>query len=209
MMLKLKAWVWVSACLILQPAFAQQDAVNFFETSVRPVLKNNCQACHNEKTRSSGLSLASRDSVLAGGNRGAVLKAGNPADSLLVQAVEQSGELKMPPSGKLQPEQIAAIWRWIEMGAPWPTESAVAKQPKGTDLWSLKPVLRTDPPQVKDQRWVRNPIDQFILALLEKERLKPSPEADKATLHRRVSLDLVGLLPSPQEIREFVSDSRP
>jgi hypothetical protein len=209
MMWKSKAFAWALACLILQAAFAQQDGVNFFETSVRPVLKNNCQACHNEKTRSSGLSLASRDSILAGGNRGAAIKAGNPADSLLVQAVEQSGDLKMPPSGKLQPEQIAAIRRWIEMGAPWPTESAAVKQPKGADLWSLKPVVRPDPPPVKNQEWVRNPIDQFILARLEKERLKPSPEADKATLLRRVSLDLVGLLPSPQEIREFVSDSRP
>src|ERR1700730_8933614 len=150
MMLQSRALAWASACLFAQLAFAQQNAVNFFETDVRPVLKNNCQTCHNEKTRSSGLSLASRDSVLAGGNRGAALKPGSPADSLLVQAVEQSGDLKMPPSGKLQPQQIAAIRRWIEMGAPWPSESAVAKQSKGADLWSLKPVVRTDPPQVKD-----------------------------------------------------------
>src|ERR1700736_6492199 len=107
MIWKTKTWAWASACLLLQPAFAQQDGVNFFETTVRPVLKNNCQACHNEKTRSSGLSLASRDSVLTGGNRGTALKAGSPAESLLVQAVEQSGDLKMPPTGKLQPEQVA------------------------------------------------------------------------------------------------------
>src|SRR5579864_5626508 len=138
MMLKSKALAWASACLVVQPAIAQQNAVNFFESDVRPVRKNNCQACHNEKTRRSGLSLASRDSVLSGGNRGPALKAGSPGESLLVQAVEQSGDLKMPPTGKLQPEQIAAIRRWIEMGAPWPTESA-AKQPKGADLWSLKP----------------------------------------------------------------------
>src|SRR5579864_8564529 len=167
MMLKSKALAWASACLVVQPAIAQQNAVNFFESDVRPVLKNNCQACHNEKTRSSGLSLASRDSVLAGGNRGAALKAGSPAESLLVQAVEQSGDLKMPPSGKLQPEQIAAIRRWIEMGAPWPTENAAAMQPTGAGLWSLKPVVRTEPPPVQDRAWVRNPIDQFILARLE------------------------------------------
>jgi hypothetical protein len=180
MMLKSKSLAWASACLIVQPAFAQQNAINFFETDVRPVLKNNCQACHNEKTRSSGLSLATRDSVLAGGNRGAALKVGSPAESLLVQAVEQSGDLKMPPSGKLQPEQIATIRRWIEMGAPWPADSATAKQPKGADLWSLRPVVRTDPPAVQDRAWVRSPIDQFILARLEKDHLKPSPEADNA-----------------------------
>src|SRR5580700_6046125 len=177
MMLKSKAFAWASACLIIQPALAQQNALNFFESDVRPVLKNNCQACHNEKTRTSGLSLASRDSVLTGGNRGAALKAGSPAESLLVQAVEQSGDLKMPPTGKLQPEQVAVIRRWIEMGAPWPSDSAAAKPAKGADLWSLRPVVRTDPPTVQNQAWVRNPIDQFIMARLEKERLKPSPEA--------------------------------
>jgi len=208
-MLKSKSLAWASACLLIQPALPQQNAINFFETDVRPVLNSNCQACHNEKTRSSGLSLATRDSVLAGGNRGAALKPGSPAESLLVQAVEQSGDLKMPPNGKLQPDQIAAIRRWIEMGASWPTENAAAKQPKGADLWSLKPVVRTDPPPVQNRSWPRNPIDQFILARLEKEHLKPSPEADKATLLRRVSLDLTGLLPSPQEIRDFVADSRP
>jgi hypothetical protein len=209
MMLKSKALAWASACLIVQPILAQQNSANFFESDVRPILKNNCQACHNEKTRSSGLSLSSRESVLTGGNRGAAARAGSPADSLLVQAIEQSGDLKMPPSGKLQPEQIAAIRRWIEMGVPWPAESAAGNKPKGADLWSLKPVVRTDPSPVKDPAWVRNPIDQFILARLEKEHLKPSAEASKATLLRRVSLDLTGLLPSPQEVADFVSDSRP
>src|SRR5215472_9186827 len=134
---KSKTLACASAYLLLQPAFAQSSDANFFESSVRPILKNNCQGCHNEKTRSSGLSLATRESVLTGGNRGAAIKAGSPADSLLVQAVEQSGDLKMPPAGKLQPDQIAVIRRWIEMGAPWPADTAAAKQPKGADLWSL------------------------------------------------------------------------
>src|SRR5712691_2171851 len=132
MMLSSKAFAWVSACLVAPPLFAQPAAISFFESEVRPILKNNCQACHNEKTRSSGLSLASRDSALAGGNRGPAVKAGAPADSLMMQAVEQSGDLKMPPTGKLQPEQIAKIRSWIEMGAEWPSEAAGAK-PKGAD----------------------------------------------------------------------------
>src|SRR5258708_24434311 len=123
MMLKSKALAWASACLIIQPAFAQQNGVVFFETAIRPILKNNCQACHNQKTQSSGLSLISRDSILAGGNRGAAIKTGSPAESLLVKAVEQSGDLKMPPGGKLPSDQIAAIRRWIEMGAPWPADT--------------------------------------------------------------------------------------
>src|ERR1700736_4927297 len=100
MMLKSKALAWASACVIIQPAFAQQDGVTLFESGVRPILKATCKACHNEKTRSSGLSLSSRDSALTGGNRGAAVKAGSPAESLLLQAIEQSGDLKMPPSGK-------------------------------------------------------------------------------------------------------------
>jgi Protein of unknown function (DUF1553)./Protein of unknown function (DUF1549)./Planctomycete cytochrome C. len=208
-MLKSKALAWASACLLIQPAFAQKSDLDFFETSIRPILKNNCQACHNQKTQSSGLSLSTRDSILAGGNRGPAIKSGSPADSLLLQAVEQSGDLKMPPTGKLPPDQIAAIRRWIEMGAPWPADTPTAAKPKGADHWAFQPVAHPDPPQVANRDWVRNPIDQFILARLEKERLSPSPEADKATLLRRVSLDLTGLLPTPTEVRDFLADSRP
>ncbi len=195
------------ALIFSAAALAQDNGVAFFEANIRPVLKT-CQGCHNERNRASGLGLDSREALLAGGNRGAVLKPGSAADSALVQALEQSGALKMPPGGKLKPEQIDAMRKWIDMGAPWPAEKKVAKR-AGADHWAFQPVKRPAVPATGNPAWVRNPIDAFILARLEKDRLAPSPEADKATLLRRVSLDITGLLPTPAELREFVADTTP
>jgi hypothetical protein len=188
-------------------ALAQDSGTAFFESSVRPILKT-CQGCHNDRNRASGLALDSRESVLAGGNRGAAVKPGSPADSILIQAVEQGDSLKMPPGGKLRPEQIDALRKWVEAGAAWPAEARAAKR-AGADHWAFQPVRRPSPPRVANAAWTRNPIDQFVLARLEKERLQPSPEADKATLLRRVTLDLTGLLPSPAELRDFLADPSP
>src|SRR5437870_4408045 len=147
--------------------------------------------------------------MLAGGNSGAAIKPGNPEESLLVRAIEQSGDLKMPPGRKLTPDEIASVRRWIELGAVWPKDDVTATKPKGSDWWAFQPVKRVDPPPVGNAAWARNPIDQFILARFEKEHLKPSPTASRETLLRRVSLDVTGLVPSPQEIREFLADTRP
>jgi hypothetical protein len=185
---------------------AQQPSPNE-PTGIQQILKVNCQPCHNEANKSSGLALTSRDAVLAGGNRGAAVKPGSPAESLLVRAVEQSGELKMPPGRKLQPNEIASIRNWIEQGVAWPKDASSSSRPKGADWWAFQPVKRVAPPATEDAAWVRNPIDAFILARLEKEHLKPSSAAPKEALLRRVSLDLTGLVPSPREIRDFLADT--
>ena len=111
-MLKSNLVAWISASLFA-PLCAQQtqEAVTFFENEIRPILRSNCQQCHNAQNRTSGLSLASRESLLAGGNRGSAVKPGHSAESLLVRAVEQAGDLKMPPGGKLPPAQVATIRR--------------------------------------------------------------------------------------------------
>ncbi len=170
------------------------------------LLKANCQPCHNDSSKASGLSLASHDAIAQGGNRGSAL-------NTIQQAIEQTGALKMPPGRKLPEEQIATIRAWLANGAVFPEavapKDAALKRRKGADWWAFQPVKRVDPPAVKQAAWARNPIDRFILARLEKENLTPSPEASRETLIRRVSLDLVGLLPSPKEIREFVADARP
>ena len=137
-------------------------------TAIQQILKVNCQPCHNEANKSSGLALTSRDAILAGGNRGASVKSGSPAESLLVRAIEQSGELKMPPGRKLQPNDIASIRSWIEQGMAWPKDAATSSKPKGADWWAFQPVKRVAPPATQDATWVRNPIDAFILARLEK-----------------------------------------
>ena len=194
----------VTASVLLAQQLTPSD-----QTEIQQILKTNCQPCHNDTTRSSGLALTTRDAILAGGNRGTAVTPGNPAESLLVRAIEQSGELKMPPGRKLRPNEIASLRRWIESGVAWPTGEVTASRPKGSDWWAFQPLQRVSPPPIEDATWVRSPIDQFILARLEKESLHPSPEASKETLLRRVSLDLIGLVPSPREIRDFLADTSP
>jgi hypothetical protein len=191
--------------LILVSTASAQDSV------IQGLFKANCAACHNDSAKASGLTLTTREAILAGGNRGPALKPGSPADSLLFRAVEQSGDLKMPPGRKLSSDQIDTIRKWIADGAPWTNSSAPtsASRPKGADWWAFQPVRHPDPPPVSRADWVRNPIDRFILARLEKEKLAPSSEASRATLLRRVSLDLTGLPPTPQEIQDFLADTRP
>jgi hypothetical protein len=199
--------VCVAALVLVLSTRAQENAV-------QTLLKANCVPCHNDSTKSGGLAMTSRETILGGGNRGVAVKPGNPSESLLLRAVEQSGDLKMPPGRKLSSEQIEVIRKWIADGALWGTApgkdaAATTSKPKGADWWAFQPVKLPAPPAVLRTDWVRNPIDQFILARLEKDKLTPSPEASRATLLRRVTLDLTGLPPSPQEIRDFLADSRP
>jgi hypothetical protein len=170
------------------------------------ILKANCQTCHSEANRSGDLAFDSRDDVLKGGKRGPAIKPGAPSDSLLIQAVEQSGALKMPLGrAKLKDEEIAILRQWIEQDAAWPVQ-ADAQKPRGWDHWSFQVPKRPAIPTVQNAAWVRNSIDNFILTKLEKEGVQPSPAADRATLLRRVSLDLVGLPPTAQEIQAFLAD---
>jgi len=182
-----------------------------FDELVLPVLQKNCATCHNDQTRTSGLSLLSRESMLAGGNRGPAIVPGRASESLLIRALRHDGELKMPPTGKLPVETVSALAEWVNRGAPWTARSQPASSGilKGSKHWAFQAVKRSPVPAVREARWVRNPIDGFILARLEKENLAPSPEADRSTLIRRLSLDLIGLTPSVEEVQQFVSDSRP
>ncbi len=200
-------WLLLAAAL---PLGAQQDGIAFFESQVRPVLESNCLVCHNDKLRSSGLSVLSREALLQGGNRGPAVVPGNSSASVLVKAVEYDGDLKMPPTGQLPAESITILTKWVEQGAPWgEAEVTQAGESAGPRHWSFRPIQRPDPPRVGRPEWVRTPIDSFILARLEKEGLAPSAEAGRATLIRRLSLDLLGLTPSPAEVAEFVADTRP
>src|SRR5205807_8665340 len=106
----------VSVLVVTSALTAQQPTLSE-PSEIQQILKTNCQPCHNDTTRSSGLALTTRDAILTGGNRGAAVQPGNPAESLLVRAIEQSGELKVPPGRKLPPNQIASLRRWIELGA--------------------------------------------------------------------------------------------
>ena len=199
-MLKLLALLVSSSALWAQPSF--------FETKVQPVLRANCIACHSEKNINSGLSLETRESILRGGNRGEIVKPGSPETSLLIEAVKHSGSLKMPPGRKMKDEQIAILEEWVKQGVPMPAVLQKSKRP-GSDHWAFQYPKRAPLPAVQDKAWTRNAIDYFVLAKIEKANLKPSPEADRAVLLRRVSLDLTGLPPTPEELADFLADRSP
>ncbi len=173
------------------------------------VLKTACAPCHNDNLKSSGLSVVTREALLTGGNRGPALKPGDASASLLIRAVEQSGDLKMPPGKKLTNEQIETIRKWILEGAKWGGDIITSRKPDPRSWWAFQPIQHPAPPDVATKNWARTPVDRFILARLEKEKLAPSPEAARETLLRRVSLDLTGLPPSPAEIRAFLADQGP
>jgi hypothetical protein len=183
--------------------FAQAD---FFDKEIRPILRSNCQGCHSVNGLNSGLAVDSKEAILKGGNRGPAAKPGDAA-SLILQAVRQEGALKMPPTKKLEPEQIAKLEKWVADGMPAPADFVAAKR-RISKHWAFQPVKRPAAPAVRNGAWVRNPIDNFILAKLEEKNLRPNEQADKGTLARRVALDITGLPPSEAELKEFLSDSR-
>lgn len=191
------------------PAARQID----FQKDVQPIFAARCYSCHGPRQQTSGLRFDIGEAALKGGNSGPVIKAGDSAASPLVRRIAGvAGLMPMPPSGpRLTPEQIGNLRAWIDQGARWPEAAAkvAAADVRGSSHWAFQPIRNPAPPLVQNRAWVRNPIDAFILERLERERIPPSPEADKPTLLRRVSLDLTGLPPSPQEVDDFVHDNRP
>lgn len=182
----------------------QPGGLEFYETKVRPILRAQCAACHSDKNPTSGLSLDSRDAILQGGNRGPAANLSSPGDSLLLEAVRKTGPLKMPPAGQLSNEQVAVLETWIASGLPAPAVAA-ASRPKPSH-WAFQPPRKAPLPDVAG---VSHPVDRFILHRLNQAGLRPSPEADKRTLLRRVHLDLIGMPPAPEEIEAFVADRSP
>src|SRR6516225_1685988 len=193
---------------------------DFFETKIRPVLANNCYACHTDSALG-GLRLDSREAMLKGGGRGASLVPGDPEKSILIQAIRQTDEkLKMPMGAKLKASEIEDFSAWVKAGAVWPKAAAPVVATTKTDgkyvipaerknFWSLVALKDPSPPVVKDAKWARTTIDKFVLARLEKEGLKPVRAASKHDLLRRATLDLTGLPPTPEEIAAFDKDTSP
>ncbi len=188
-----------------QPTVAQQKVD--FARDIQPIFAASCAGCHGEKKQSGGLRLDSKAIALA-----KVIKPGNAAASELYRRIAGLGDqARMPMGGKpLSTEQIALIKTWIEQGAQWPDESQPSNSKSQIQThWAFVAPVRPAIPNVKNSAWVKNPIDAFVLARLEKENLQPSPEADRVTLIRRLSLDLIGLPPTPEEVDAFVSDKSP
>jgi cytochrome c553 len=190
------------------PATPQQ--LRFFETSVRPVLVEHCHGCHGAKKQWAGLRLDSREALLKGGDSGAAVAPGDPAASLLIQAVTNPDpDLRMPREGQLSERQIADLTRWVEMGAPYPNETAASGQKRNPNHWSFQPLAQPVLPATRDAEWPRNGVDRFILARLEEAGIAPAQPADRRTLIRRLTFDLTGLPPTPAEIEAFLADQAP
>ena len=169
------------------------------------ILQTNCSQCHTKALAMSGLDLSTREAALKGGSRGAAILPGKALESKLIEAVERKGKLAMPPTKALTEAEVGVLRGWIDQGANWPQSLAAATPQK--QWWSFQKVAR--PPVPAGDRWVRNPIDAFVLAKLKTESLAPSPRADAATLVRRAYLDLLGLPPTLEQVREFANDTSP
>jgi mono/diheme cytochrome c family protein len=207
------AWAVAAVCGVVVAVVASragaEDAVDFTR-QVRPILATHCFQCHGDEKQESGLRLDQAASLAAGGNTGAALVAGKAAESLLVQAISGAADVsKMPPEGPpLSAAEIELVRRWVDQGAKLPDEPRATAGRRASDHWSFQPLALPAPPETSPERraWLRNPIDAFIDAPLAANKLTPSVEAPRATLIRRLTLDLTGLLPSVAEVDRFVSD---
>ncbi len=191
------------------------EQVEFFEKRVRPVLVERCYECHQaEKKTKGGLALDHREGLLKGGDTGPALVAGEPDKSLLIEAVRYANhDLQMPPKKRLSDGEVKVLEDWVRMGAPDPRESGTpARAARTIDIaagrrfWSFAPLLRVEPPEGD---CAASPIDGFLRAKLTEKALKPAPPADRRTLIRRATFDVIGLPPTPAEVDAFVADTEP
>lgn len=198
----------VTSCLISATALAP----NFFSERVAPVFEHRCLQCHNDVERKGGLSLQSGASLIKGGESGAAIKPGDAAASLLLDMVV-GAKPEMPKNSKpLSAEETESLRQWINGGAEWPAGITLRdRKLPDSDWWSLKAIHKPPLPTLTAEqlRWVRTPVDAFVLAKLQEHQLSPSPEADRRTLIRRLSFDLIGLPPKPEDVDAFVSDRDP
>ncbi|MCI0456659.1 MAG: PSD1 and planctomycete cytochrome C domain-containing protein [Gemmataceae bacterium] len=216
-----KLWTTLAlGSLVLLPAVgprAQEkpaaDRQAFFAQKVAPLLQARCLECHNPTKSRGGLDLSTRALAVAGGDKGPAIVPGDAGKSLLLRMID-GPEPKMPRQRQpLSRAEVAALRKWLDDGAAWPEKvvlAAAGPGGKGDGVWwSLRPLNRPAVPAVKDPAWVRNPIDSFVLAMLEAKKLRPSPPADRATFIRRATIDLHGLPPTPEEVAAFVNDPSP
>jgi hypothetical protein len=199
------------ALLALAPQEAPGPAAPDFVRDVRPILEARCVACHGEKKSKGRLRLDSRALALRGGASGKAIVPGKSGESRLVEAlVDSDPDSRMPKDAPpLPPAEIAVLRAWVDAGAPWPDAAAGAAGSKAERHWAYERPVRRDPPAPRNPSWVRNPIDAFVAAELDARKLSPRPEAPRAVLLRRLTLDLIGLPPTRAELRAFLDDASP
>ncbi len=189
--------------LVLLFAAVAPEQLEFFEKEIRPLLAEYCYNCHSAKAKIVFGELRLDDQVSAS----KAIVQGKPAESKLIKAVKGELPMKMPPTGSLRAEQVAALEKWVGMGAPWSENATAAVSSGGFDLqgrkkehWAWQPVKRVEPPVVRDTSWPIQPLDRFVLAQLEARGLKPAAPATRAALVRRLYFDVTGLPPTAEQI---------
>ena len=195
------------------------ELLDFFEKEIRPVLARHCYQCHSSQapTVFGEFRLDNRDGILEGGRSGPAVVPGDPAASRLIQAVRhESGQVKMPPTGRLDDREIESLVKWVRLGVYWPENpetalgvTAADARNALTDHWAWQPLAQASAPEVEDKDWGRGEIDRFVLAMLEARGVSPVAAADRYSLYRRLALDITGLPPAPSEIRDFAADTAP
>ena len=209
--------LFVGTHLVSAEALSKNEELDFFESRIRPILIDRCYSCHSvhaEKLKG-GLHLDSSEGILRGGEHGPILVPKAPEKSRLIEALHwYDDETRMPPKKKLESAQIDDFVKWVALGAPLPRSKAIQSattnaNAKGVNHWAFQAPKMNPPPVVKRPAWVNTPVDAFILHRLEAKGLTPSPVAEKRTLIRRAFYDLTGLPPRPEEVDDFVRDTRP
>ncbi|MFM1920636.1 MAG: hypothetical protein RLZZ303_2270, partial [Candidatus Hydrogenedentota bacterium] len=197
-----------------------ESSLEFFEREVRPVLAEHCYSCHGPEKQKAGLRVDHLSFLLTGGESGPSIIPGDATASRIAEAMAYTNvDLQMPPKGKLSDEQIKAVQTWIEQGAHWPDEPVPTEgveaaetfdvEKRRDEHWAWQPIQSPVPPAVSNTAWPRHDIDRFVLARLEAAGYEPAPEADPATLIRRLSFALTGLPPTPEAVSRFLADERP
>ncbi|MEO2035071.1 MAG: DUF1549 domain-containing protein [Planctomycetaceae bacterium] len=209
----------LAANQLTESTVAEKEA--FFEAKIQPILVARCTECHGSRKQESELRVDSRASLLKGGDSGPALREDEPLESLLLEVVSYGGDIQMPPQQKLPEDEIALLTAWLRDGAVIPaTEGPAtpalgfAATPEGLNQarathWAYQPIRQPSIPETHDSTWSRNAVDRFILAELESAGLAPSPAADRRTLLRRMTFDLIGLPPTLDDVIEFENDSAP
>ena len=219
--------LFVAVVIAAIPPLAHGQADDLFEKQVRPILANNCYACHGPSAGEgqASLRLDSLEGMLRGGRSGPALVPGDPDRSLFIHAINHDTFVQMPPKKKLPRAEIAALTRWVEAGAKWPS-SSLSQQPDlaperetpreqpgysqaQIDHWAFQPVREPSLSETAGSKQPRSPIDRFLLAALGAKGLTPAQAADKRTLIRRATIDLHGLPPTPAEVEAFLTNKTP
>ncbi|MEM1226232.1 MAG: PSD1 and planctomycete cytochrome C domain-containing protein [Planctomycetota bacterium] len=196
-----------------------REQLDFFESAVRPLLVEHCYECHSASAErvEGSLVLDSRQGHLQGGDSGAAIYPGDSDQSLLIESVRYES-YEMPPSGQLDDRDIEILARWVDMGAPWPTEPEPSSRTpadgfdlakRKSEFWAWQPIGAETATNLRHDNWSRNEIDAYILSGLNEAGLTPSVDTDRNALLRRLHFDLIGLPPSPADVQAFIGDDSP